>query len=202
MPPSAAVDDTDAYDVPSGGSLKLKGCTPKSKSSSHRHHKKRSHSSRRDDNKDRKHHDDQHRSYHRHQHRHPAQVDDSASTMTLHRLGKEQQEGGGGDQKVERSDSTDANADPVSSGAQGEVRKRRTLTKSQAKFEEARQKRLGQHIAQEANLSHKDRVEAFNNHLASLTEHFDMPKVCLTFFLVRRLSLPSCVFQLNHHVLV
>lgn len=35
-------------------------------------------------------------------------------------------------------------------------------------------------IKQKASMTHKQRVEEFNRHLDSLTEHFDIPKVSWT----------------------
>lgn len=37
-----------------------------------------------------------------------------------------------------------------------------------------------QRIQQKAEMTHKQRVEKFNQHLDSLTEHFDIPKVSWT----------------------
>ncbi|KAI8440904.1 hypothetical protein MSG28_009202 [Choristoneura fumiferana] len=37
-----------------------------------------------------------------------------------------------------------------------------------------------QRILQKAEMTHKQRVEKFNQHLDSLTEHFDIPKVSWT----------------------
>lgn len=35
-------------------------------------------------------------------------------------------------------------------------------------------------ILEKASMTHKERVEKFNQHLDSLTEHFDIPKVSWT----------------------
>lgn len=37
-----------------------------------------------------------------------------------------------------------------------------------------------QKILEKASMTHKQRVEKFNQHLDSLTEHFDIPKVSWT----------------------
>lgn len=51
------------------------------------------------------------------------------------------------------------------------------MTDSERKFEEARRKRLQDKIRKEAKTSHKEKVEAFNKYLGSLSEHHDIPKV-------------------------
>ncbi|EPQ26417.1 uncharacterized protein PFL1_06065 [Pseudozyma flocculosa PF-1] len=53
----------------------------------------------------------------------------------------------------------------------------RKQTESEKKFEEMRRKRMHQRIQKEAKLSHKEKVDAFNQYLASLSEHHDIPKV-------------------------
>lgn len=42
---------------------------------------------------------------------------------------------------------------------------------------------LAQRVAKLAGMTHKDRVAEFNNHLESLSEHHDIPKVCKYMFL-------------------
>ncbi|CDR98821.1 uncharacterized protein SPSC_04745 [Sporisorium scitamineum] len=53
----------------------------------------------------------------------------------------------------------------------------RSMTEAERKFEQVRRKRMQQRIAKEARTSHKDKVDAFNKYLASLSEHHDIPKV-------------------------
>ncbi|TKY89114.1 hypothetical protein EX895_001645 [Sporisorium graminicola] len=53
----------------------------------------------------------------------------------------------------------------------------RVMTEAERKFEEVRRKRMQQRIAKEARTSHKEKVEAFNKYLGSLSEHHDIPKV-------------------------
>ncbi|KAH8835491.1 hypothetical protein DL96DRAFT_1574460 [Flagelloscypha sp. PMI_526] len=50
-------------------------------------------------------------------------------------------------------------------------------TDAERRFEETQRKRLAQKVAKLAGKSHKDRVSEFNNHLESLSEHHDIPKV-------------------------
>ena len=53
----------------------------------------------------------------------------------------------------------------------------RKMTEAERKFEEVRRKRMKDRIAKEARTSHKEKVEAFNKYLGSLSEHHDIPKV-------------------------
>lgn len=54
------------------------------------------------------------------------------------------------------------------------------LTKAELTFQKMQEKVQKTQILQRASLSHKQRVEAFNRHLESLTEHFDISKVSWT----------------------
>lgn len=183
MPPTAA-DDSDAYALPLAGSLKLKGGTSTAHSfhphkrkhthgHKHKHHSKRSRSP--DDSRertDRAKPDRRSHRHHRHNHQRDASSPDPRETeRAVDAIAARSADGASPAAEAsaavsERDDTPDA-----------QPKRRRYLTKSEAKFEEARLKRLGQRVSKEASVSHKDRVEAFNNHLASLTEHFDMPKV-------------------------
>nr|CAG4644529.1 EOG090X0P1V [Lepidurus arcticus] len=53
-------------------------------------------------------------------------------------------------------------------------------TKAQIKFEQMRDQAQKTKIMERAAKTHKQRVEEFNRHLDSLTEHFDIPKVSWT----------------------
>eukprot|EP00116_Pleurobrachia_bachei_P016849 sb/3477111/ len=53
-------------------------------------------------------------------------------------------------------------------------------TKAEIAFKKAQEKREGDKILKKAQVSHKERVEQFNEHLDSLIEHFDIPKVSWT----------------------
>nr|CAG4650701.1 EOG090X0P1V [Sida crystallina] len=53
-------------------------------------------------------------------------------------------------------------------------------TKAQLKFEQMKEEQFKKRIMEKAGKTHKQRVEEFNRHLDSLTEHFDVPKVSWT----------------------
>ncbi|KAG6910536.1 hypothetical protein DXG01_009955 [Tephrocybe rancida] len=50
-------------------------------------------------------------------------------------------------------------------------------TEAEKRFEEVQKRRLAERVAKLASKTHKDRVSEFNNHLESLSEHHDIPKV-------------------------
>ncbi|XP_055841547.1 protein FAM32A-like [Episyrphus balteatus] len=56
----------------------------------------------------------------------------------------------------------------------------RKLTKAEQSFKQMQEKMQTKRITEKASLTHKQRVEKFNEHLDSLTEHFDIPKVSWT----------------------
>ncbi|GJQ86713.1 hypothetical protein Trydic_g14783 [Trypoxylus dichotomus] len=53
-------------------------------------------------------------------------------------------------------------------------------TKAELAFQKMQEKMQHQRILEKASMTHKERVEKFNQHLDSLTEHFDIPKVSWT----------------------
>ncbi|XP_064387083.1 protein FAM32A-like [Halichondria panicea] len=53
-------------------------------------------------------------------------------------------------------------------------------TKAELAFEKVQEKRKAERILKKARKTHKQRVEEFNSHLDTLTEHFDIPKVSWT----------------------
>ncbi|XP_015607937.1 protein FAM32A [Cephus cinctus] len=53
-------------------------------------------------------------------------------------------------------------------------------TKAELAFQQMQEKMQTERIKQKASMTHKQRVEVFNRHLDSLTEHFDIPKVSWT----------------------
>ncbi|XP_022184942.1 protein FAM32A-like [Nilaparvata lugens] len=53
-------------------------------------------------------------------------------------------------------------------------------TKAELAFQKMQEKMQKERILQKASMTHKQRVEEFNRHLDSLTEHFDIPKVSWT----------------------
>ncbi|XKL68398.1 hypothetical protein PGB90_003889 [Kerria lacca] len=54
------------------------------------------------------------------------------------------------------------------------------LTKAEKAFMQQQEKLQKERIMKIASMTHKQRVEEFNRHLDSLTEHFDIPKVSWT----------------------
>ncbi|GIY21993.1 protein FAM32A [Caerostris extrusa] len=63
-----------------------------------------------------------------------------------------------------------------------EVKKPQTvpLTKAERTFLMMKEKKANGAILEKASKTHKQRVEEFNHHLDSLTEHYDIPKVSWT----------------------
>ncbi|XP_056644641.1 protein FAM32A [Diorhabda carinulata] len=55
-----------------------------------------------------------------------------------------------------------------------------TKTKAEIAFLQQQEKMKMKRILEKASQTHKERVEKFNQHLDSLTEHFDIPKVSWT----------------------
>ncbi|MEE6485400.1 hypothetical protein FKM82_014265 [Ascaphus truei] len=53
-------------------------------------------------------------------------------------------------------------------------------TPAQLAFEKMQEKRQMERIRKKASKTHKQRVEDFNRHLDTLTEHYDIPKVSWT----------------------
>ncbi|CAN8192730.1 unnamed protein product [Coccothraustes coccothraustes] len=53
-------------------------------------------------------------------------------------------------------------------------------TPAQAAYEKMQEKRQMERILKKASKTHKQRVEEFNRHLDTLTEHYDIPKVSWT----------------------
>ncbi|XP_070000977.1 protein FAM32A-like [Penaeus vannamei] len=56
----------------------------------------------------------------------------------------------------------------------------RSYTEAEKRFLERKRKMEAERILKKASLTHKEKVEEFNRHLDSLTEHFDIPKVSWT----------------------
>ncbi|XP_039251517.2 uncharacterized protein LOC120328985 [Styela clava] len=67
--------------------------------------------------------------------------------------------------------------DPTSGPA---APKYKTLTPAEEKFKRVQEKRQMDRILKKASKGHKERVEEFNRHLDSLSEHYDIPKVSWT----------------------
>ncbi|KAK4880010.1 hypothetical protein RN001_008156 [Aquatica leii] len=53
-------------------------------------------------------------------------------------------------------------------------------TKAEIAFKNMQEKMQTERILEKASMTHKERVEKFNQHLDGLTEHFDIPKVSWT----------------------
>jgi len=53
-------------------------------------------------------------------------------------------------------------------------------TKAEIAFQKMQEKMQTERILDKASMTHKERVEKFNQHLDGLTEHFDIPKVSWT----------------------
>lgn len=71
----------------------------------------------------------------------------------------------------------------VSSKNQEEEETKRALDKrtpAQLAYEKTQEKRKIERILKKASKTHKQRVEDFNRHLDTLTEHYDIPKVSWT----------------------
>nr|CAG4642267.1 EOG090X0P1V [Eurycercus lamellatus] len=81
------------------------------------------------------------------------------------------------DSKSNESNGTNSKQDlnPPQSQKQAIVK-----TKAQLKFEQMKEEQQKKRILEKASKTHKQRVEEFNRHLDSLTEHFDIPKVSWT----------------------
>ena len=74
----------------------------------------------------------------------------------------------------------EASTSSTASGHSGQSGHRVTLTKAEESFFKMQEKRKAERILEKAKKSHKKRVEEFNAHLDSLSEHYDIPKVSWT----------------------
>eukprot|EP00108_Taenia_solium_P008199 TsM_001240400 transcript=TsM_001240400 gene=TsM_001240400 len=54
-----------------------------------------------------------------------------------------------------------------------------TKTAAEVEFEKKKEKRMMERILTKAEKSHKQRIMEFNEHLNSMSEHFDIPKILL-----------------------
>ncbi|XP_064540520.1 protein FAM32A [Drosophila montana] len=66
---------------------------------------------------------------------------------------------------------------PAAASTSGYERK---LTKAELATKKQQEKMRNKRIMDKAQTTHKQRVEKFNEHLDTLTEHFDIPKVSWT----------------------
>lgn len=85
-------------------------------------------------------------------------------------------------EKVHSSDDSKQNTSKGESSSQVPPVPKQAIikTKAQLKFEQMKEEQLKKRILEKASKTHKQRVEEFNRHLDSLTEHFDIPKVSWT----------------------
>ncbi|XP_051851175.1 protein FAM32A [Antechinus flavipes] len=71
----------------------------------------------------------------------------------------------------------------IMTSKKNEEEKQRGLDKrtpAQIAYEKMQEKRQMERILKKASKTHKQRVEDFNRHLDTLTEHYDIPKVSWT----------------------
>ncbi|XP_019552154.3 protein FAM32A [Aedes albopictus] len=86
-------------------------------------------------------------------------------------------------EKVEKALVEESHGSGSSGGEQGRSQGAppgRVLTKAEESFKKMQEKMQKKRIMDKASMTHKQRVEQFNQHLDSLTEHFDIPKVSWT----------------------
>lgn len=79
-----------------------------------------------------------------------------------------------------RKDKNKANQDDIIASATPETIIAPTLTKAEEAFRARQEKIAEERILKKASKTHKQRVEEFNKHLDSLSEHYDIPKVSWT----------------------
>merc|ERR1712131_4582 len=84
--------------------------------------------------------------------------------------------------KKKNKNKTPVDADSKSKEASSSQTTKQTVVKpkAQLKFDQMKEEQLKKRIMEKASKTHKQRVEEFNRHLDSLTEHFDIPKVSWT----------------------
>ncbi|KAH8419483.1 hypothetical protein KR222_008415 [Zaprionus bogoriensis] len=68
----------------------------------------------------------------------------------------------------------------TTSGTTSSAGYERKLTKAELASKKQQEKMRNKRIMDKAQTTHKQRVEKFNEHLDTLTEHFDIPKVSWT----------------------
>ncbi|XP_062816099.1 protein FAM32A [Anolis carolinensis] len=88
-----------------------------------------------------------------------------------------------GSARVEKGVSSKTPDDKEEEGEEEEEEEKRALDKrtpAQLAYEKIQEKRQIERILKKASKTHKQRVEDFNRHLDTLTEHYDIPKVSWT----------------------
>jgi protein FAM32A len=75
---------------------------------------------------------------------------------------------------------SDGNRDKANVKKDDDASKKTVKTKAELAFEKAIERRMEENILKRAAKSHKEHVELYNNHLESLSEFHDIPKVSWT----------------------
>ncbi|XP_067417763.1 protein FAM32A [Emydura macquarii macquarii] len=89
----------------------------------------------------------------------------------------------GGKRKKKKAKDKSKILEQIVSSKKQEEEKKRALDKrtpAQLAYEKMQEKRQMERILKKASKTHKQRVEDFNRHLDTLTEHYDIPKVSWT----------------------
>lgn len=84
------------------------------------------------------------------------------------------------DKDKKRKDKNKTNQDDIIASATPDTIIVPTLTKAEEAFRARQEKIAEERILKKASKTHKQRVEEFNKHLDSLSEHYDIPKVSWT----------------------
>lgn len=78
-------------------------------------------------------------------------------------------------------ESADPNEEDINGGKMSEEGKSASyidhLTPAEKRYIEQRERIDIHRMAKEANKSHRDRIQDFNQYLANMSEHYDIPKV-------------------------
>jgi len=85
-------------------------------------------------------------------------------------------------QPVSQGSTSEAHQD-IDAAIEAKIRERNPLlnkTKAELRYLRMHEKMKEKRVMDKASKTHKMRVEEFNRHLDSLTEHFDIPKVSWT----------------------
>ncbi|VDM25084.1 unnamed protein product [Hydatigera taeniaeformis] len=77
---------------------------------------------------------------------------------------------------LKSSEKRDPNKDMLEDRSEAKI----TKTAAEVEFEKKKEKRMMERILTKAEKSHKQRIMEFNEHLNSMSEHFDIPKVSWT----------------------
>ncbi|XP_014277328.1 protein FAM32A [Halyomorpha halys] len=88
--------------------------------------------------------------------------------------------GDGGIKKKKKDKKNKKKVEEIIEAEAPQVKKTEQLTKAEIAFLKMQEKVEKERIMKKASMTHKQRVEEFNKHLDSLTEHFDIPKVSWT----------------------